>query len=249
MADGGRPLPAGVRRALDRLAERPLNFDPSDLPGRDGGADWQVDRRLQPLQPEEPGDPVRGGTWEAARRLMRGYGFADPSIVRAHYDPEAPLEGRDMLLEVRFLGLRIRAGCRVSEVYDRTEDVRGRQARVWGWSYRTLKGHFEQGEMHWEVLKWPQTGEVAFRIHAVSRRARDPNPLVRIGFRIFGRREQLRFYDSTCERMRMLTEAAVGAGSAGDAVRRAAREATAHETAHDEPAHEEVARSLERDQA
>jgi len=33
---------------------------------------------------------------------MRGYEFADPSIVRAFYNPEAPLEGRNMLLTFGF---------------------------------------------------------------------------------------------------------------------------------------------------
>ena len=33
--------------------------------------------------------------------------FADPRIVRAVYRRDDPLEGRDMLLEVRFWGLQI----------------------------------------------------------------------------------------------------------------------------------------------
>ena len=117
-----------------------------------------------------------------------------------------------MLLEIRFHGLRFRAGCRVDEVYDRIEDSGAQEQRVWGWRYRTLAGHFEQGEMHWEVRKSAETGEVEFALRAQSRRARDPNPLVRIGFRLVGRREQLRFYDSTCERMRRLTAEALGPG-------------------------------------
>ena len=76
------------------------------------------------------------------------------------------------------------------------DDVRtlhGRQVRVWGWSYRTLQGHFEMGQMDYELWKWLDNGEVEFRIHVVSRRARISNHLVRLGFRLFGRREQIRF--------------------------------------------------------
>jgi len=91
----------------------------------------------------------------------------------------------------------------------RTDD--GRQAAVWGWSYRTLEGHLEAGEMAYEVRKWLDTGEVEFRIHAFSRTAQISNPVVRLGFRLFGRREQTRFARSACERMRRLTEAELAA--------------------------------------
>ena len=47
-----------------------------------------------------------------------------------------------------------------------------RQARVFGWNYRTLEGHFEQGQMHYEIWKWLDTGDVDFRLHAYSRSAR-----------------------------------------------------------------------------
>ena len=68
-------------------------------------------------------------------------------MVRATYDHDAPLEGRDMLLELRFLVFRTYAGCRVGEVVDEVRTVDGREVQVWGWPYRTLEGHVEQGEM------------------------------------------------------------------------------------------------------
>lgn len=204
--------PAG---ALAALREAPVNFDPAELAD---DARWHVDRRMQRLPAERPGPPVPGGPWEAARRLMRGYEFADPSRVRAHYDSGVPLVRRDLLLDVHFGPLWIRVGCRVAEVYDRVEVVDGREARVWGWSYRTLAGHFEQGEMHWNVVKWPDSGAVSFRIDARSRPAPDPSLPVRLGFRLVGRREQLRFYDSTCERMRRLVDAALDEGPRGGRV-------------------------------
>ena len=45
--------------------------------------------------------------------------------------------------------------------------------------------------MDYEVRKWLDTGEVEFRIAAVSHRARVGNPLVRLGFGLLGRREQV----------------------------------------------------------
>ncbi len=213
-----RPRPgARARRALERLRAQPLNFDRAELDARPGR--WHHDERLQPLPAEPPGPPRADGSWAVARELMRGYEFADPSKVRAHYDPALPLEQRDLLLEVRFLGLAIRVGCRVTDVFERTQEEDGRAARVWGWSYATLEGHFEQGEMSWEVRKWEDTGAVDFRIRARSRASDDGNPFLRLGFRIFGRREQLRFYDSTCERLRRLTEQALeGRGASPGAI-------------------------------
>ncbi len=123
---------------------------------------WNVDRRCQPLPAEPPGEPIADGSWEVAGRLIRGYEFADPSVVRAHYDPDRPLDGREMLLELRALGLvRIYVGVRVVGVYDEQRHVEGRMARVFGWAYRTLTGHLEEGQMDWQVWKWLDTGEVA----------------------------------------------------------------------------------------
>ena len=93
---------------------------------------------------------------------------------------------------------------RVSGVIDEIRRVEGREARVWGWSYATLQGHLETGQMDYEVWKWLDTGAVEFRIHVVSRTSRIGNPIVRLGFRLFGRREQLRFARRACERMACL---------------------------------------------
>ena len=51
--------------------------------------------------------PVPGGSYEIARRLVRDYEFADPAIIQAVWLPESPLEARNMLLQGRFLALRL----------------------------------------------------------------------------------------------------------------------------------------------
>jgi uncharacterized protein (UPF0548 family) len=190
--------------ALHALHDRPVNFDLEQRAsfGREGG--WNVDDYRQRLPPEPPGPPVPGGTWERAREHMLRYEFADPGIVRGIYAPDSPLAGRDMLLEARFYGLRFRFGVRVGGVVDDTCDRDGRKVRVWGWNYRTLQGHLEMGQMDYEVWKWLDNGDVEFRIHVVSRAARIPNPILRLGFRLFGRREQVRFAKRACQRMRSL---------------------------------------------
>jgi hypothetical protein len=103
--------------------------------------------------------------------------------------------------------LRFPVGVRVGEAYDERRDVAGRPARVSGWNYRTLEGHLEIGQMAWEVWKWEDTGAVEFHIHAFSRAAPTDSVLVRLGLRLFSRREQLRFYRHACARMRSLTTA------------------------------------------
>jgi hypothetical protein len=74
---------------------------------------------------------------------MRDYEFADPSMVQAVYHADAPLEGRDMLLVIRFLFLRFQVGVRIGGVFDKTRTIDGREVRVYGWNYRTLGSHFE----------------------------------------------------------------------------------------------------------
>lgn len=82
-----------------------------------------------------------------------------------------------------------------------------------------------------------------------GREVRGPirNPIVRLGFRLFGRREQLRFLDVTCERMRRLTEEALRAGSDNDDVRQVAEDVTAHPAPGTGGINDELARNLDAD--
>ena len=198
-------------RTVDDLRDRGYNFDPARLADLVAAQGWHHDNRSQALPREPPGEPVAGGSFERAVALMRDYAFAEGSAVRAIFQADAPLEGRDMLLIGRFVGLDFRLGVRVNHVVDARRDEDGRAVRVWGWSYGTLRGHLERGQMSYEVRKWLDTGEVEFRIAAVSHRARVANPLVRLGFGLLGRREQVKFYRHTCEVMARRTAAAVAA--------------------------------------
>ncbi len=196
----------GSSPELLALAGSPVNFDPSRSAEHTLENGWHVDDLSTTLPNEPSGEPVEGGSFMVAKRLMHDYQVADPAKIRADYDPVAPLEGRDMLLEIRFRGLRIHVGVRVSTPYDETRVVDGRRVRVFGWSYRTLEGHFEEGEMHYEVWKWLDDGDVEFRLHSYSRPARSGPLWTRLGFRAIGRHYQLDYYRSACRRMRRLTE-------------------------------------------
>jgi uncharacterized protein (UPF0548 family) len=198
--------PRTLRRLRELHAAAP-NFDARALAGANRARGWNVDEYRQPLPAEEPGPPQPDGTWERARKLMEDYEFADPTVIRAAYAPDSALEGRDMLLEARFWGLHFRFGVRVAGVVDELQEHDGRQVRVWGWSYRTLQGHLEMGQMDYAIWKWLDDGAVEFRIHVVSRPARIPNPVVRLGFRLFGRGQQTRFARRACQRMAVAVRA------------------------------------------
>jgi uncharacterized protein (UPF0548 family) len=202
---------------LASLSTKPLNFDLAELESGQPGGGWKVTDLCQALPAERPGDPERGGSFEIAQALMRSYEFADPKIVRAYYDPRHPLKGRDMLLELKALRLvHVFAGVRVGDVYEHTRRFRDREVRVWGWNYRTLKGHIEMGQMDWEVWKWLDTGEVEFRMHSVSRDARITNPVLWVGYRLLRGYERGAFLDGTKRRMREFVEVALTAGMTTD---------------------------------
>jgi uncharacterized protein (UPF0548 family) len=202
--DRGEPSRAASRRAMRALESLPSltpNFTDEALEAHDPAEGWRVDDHVIDLPRERPGPPEVDGPWHVAVEVLRDYGFADPSLIRAVYYPGLPLEDRDMLLEGRFLGLSFMLGVRVVATVDETTELDGRPARVWGWSYATLQGHLEMGRLDYAVVKLCDTGEVQFRLHAVSRPARIPNPVVRVGFRIFGRSLQERFARTAGERM------------------------------------------------
>jgi uncharacterized protein (UPF0548 family) len=171
---------------------------------------------VEPLPTEPSGPPVDGGSWQIARGLMDSYQLADPGVVTATYDQEAPLAHRDMSLRISFKGLPLRVGVRVGEVFEEDREVEGRAVHVFGWSYDTLEGHFEEGRMFYELWKWLDTGDVEFHLRAVSRGARAGSPVIRLGFRLFGRTQQLRFYRQVCRRVRRLTEAQLESDRARD---------------------------------
>jgi len=173
--------------ALEDLRDRPVNYD--------------VHRH--PIARERPGPPEPGGAWELACALVRDYEFTPPELIRAVYHRRDPLLGRDMLLEGRFYGLRFYLGVRITEI---TDEVRAGE-RVWGWSYQSLKRHFERGKVNYTVVKHLHTGQVEFVAYCHSQLAPTLGPIMRLGWLLFGRRTQLRFYRRCGEQLQRLVQA------------------------------------------
>jgi uncharacterized protein (UPF0548 family) len=171
----------------------------------------RFDALCQPLPGEPPGEPVPGGSWAVARRIAEEYRMADPAIVRARWDRDAAFVGRVMVLQLRLRRLlHVRVRVRVTRVWDEDRIVDGRCARVFGYEYETLPGHLEIGRMDYEVLKFLDDGAVEFRLHARSRASGEVAWWARIGFLLFGRREQVRFYFRCCARIARLTALSLG---------------------------------------
>jgi len=149
---------------------------------------------------------ISGDTWLS--RSATRYEFADARILRGVYRQGSGLLGRDMLLEARFSGLRFYVGVRITTVIDEERATGDGPAQVWGWCYQTLEGHLEQGRLSYEVIKNLSTGRVTFRVAGYSRPAPIEKPVIRLGFWLFGRWTQERFYRNIQSRMADLVRAA-----------------------------------------
>ncbi len=200
------PLWEQYRTRLEAFREVPLNYDPDRAAEYTAATGWRLDDYETDLPAEVPGPPAPGGSWEAAREVINTYQFSPPDLVTGIYAPDAALDGRVMLIRARFLGFTFWFGVRVGGVVDeqRPQPTTGAPEQVWGYSYRTLSGHFEKGQITFTVHKNLTTGQVAFRIHAYSRPDRIRNPFYRLGFQLFGRMLQRRFARQSLARMRML---------------------------------------------
>ena len=200
--------------ALAELSGLRINYDQTHAPDTGLGSaegHWHVDSGATQLGREGPGPPENGGLWENACLLVGQYEFADARILRGVYRRDSALLGRNLLLEGRFFGLRFYLGVRITGVIDEERDAGGDgPLQVWGWCYQTLQGHLEQGRLSYEVIKNLTTGQVTFRVAGYSRPAPIANPVIRLGFLLFGRWTQRRFYRNIQVRMADLVRAAQG---------------------------------------
>jgi uncharacterized protein (UPF0548 family) len=151
-----RPSPLVIARVVAESRELPLSYRPvglvsSPLPGFDidetdviignGGADFERAR--------------------AALVAWKQFDLGWTSL----FPRNAPIEqGSAVVLLVRHLGFWSLNGCRV--VYRVGEDDPDHR---FGFAYGTVMNHSEMGEEIFEVRLDPKSGDVSYRIHAVSR--------------------------------------------------------------------------------
>jgi uncharacterized protein (UPF0548 family) len=202
---------------LARLAEIERMAPTVDLAKRDSyvaAAGWQVDAREIQLPGEPPGVPLPDASFAIACRILSDYSFPPARLIRGRFDPRVPLEQRAMLLTATYLWMRFELPVRVSRVLDETRDGAGGREQVWGYSYQTLAGHIERGEISFEIIKTVATGLVRFRIHSFSQTGHIANLIHRLGFRFVGRRLQARFAVESLRNMQRLVSGALATRAA-----------------------------------
>jgi uncharacterized protein (UPF0548 family) len=187
--------------ALAELRNREINYDPHEV----RPPDWNFDVHRSLVGRERPGPPEPSGVWETARELVRDYEFTPPELVRAVYHRHDPLLGRTLLLEGRFSALRFYMGVRITTLIDETRQ----QEKVWGWAYQTLEHHLERGKVTYEVIKHLDSGQVEFLASCHSQRSPTLGRTLRLGWLLFGRRTQLRFYRRCGQRLHELVQASL----------------------------------------
>ncbi len=198
------------QKQIQELATLDFNYDEKMYHAAKDKRGWFVDRYEATLAIEPEGPPLQNGAFAAVKQTIQLYQFANPKLIYAFFDPEQPLLGRNMLMFAHFSGFTFQFGVRVVAV---TEEVRknklGEDLQVWGYAYRTLKGHFEIGEIRFEVTKNLKTGEVAIDISAYSKPDRIPNFFFRSGFKLFGRSLQKYFAHSSIRRLQKVAKTAL----------------------------------------
>ncbi len=195
------------RDYLIKLAELDYNYDEKMYHNSKNKKGWYVDHYRAVLGKEPAGPPLPDGSFEKVKQAIQLYKFPNPRLIRAVFDPQQALSGRNMLMFAHFAGFEFTFGVRVTSVVDEMrKSTNNEDMQVWGYSYRTLKGHFEVGEIKFIVDKNLATGEISFEIDAYSRPDRIPNLFYRVGFRIFGRPLQKYFAKTSIQRLRKISE-------------------------------------------
>lgn len=175
-----------LEERLERLRSLERNFsDPVDQMTTERG--WNQYYSEAVVAHESPGVPKEEGPFQRGKDAVANYQFSDPSIVVGHFDPDVPLLGRHMLLEMRVLRtLHYLGGVVVGAV--RSEVADGKT--VFGFRYDTLEGHIEKGIEWFLLTKDHETGDIRFRIEAAWRPGQFPNWWSRLGFSVVGLRYQ-----------------------------------------------------------
>lgn len=191
------------RDQINELSKLEYNYEEKLYHDNKDKGGWYIDKYHASLAVEPKGPPTSDGPFEKVKKAIKLYQFPEPKLITAVFDPEGPLPGRNMLMFAKFLGLTFTFGVRITKVVDEIrKNDQGQDVQVWGYAYRTLRGHFEIGEIAFSVSKNYDTGEVVFDVDAYSKPEQIPNLFYRTGFRIFSRPLQKYFAKSSVKRLR-----------------------------------------------
>ena len=179
-----------VKVRLEQIKAAPLNFDAveEEMTAERG---WHHYHSEAVIATELDGDEC----FTRARVALANYQFSDPAIVLAHFEPDVPLPGRRMLLEIQVLGLHYLCPAVVNRVRE--------EPGVFGFRYDTIEGHIERG-LEWFLLTKNERGEIRFRIEARWRRGEFPNWWSRLGFIVLSGYYQRKWHRRAHQRLSLL---------------------------------------------
>jgi uncharacterized protein (UPF0548 family) len=150
-----RPSPQAVARFLDTSRYLPLSYEPVGL-ARSGADGFRMDEEVAVVG---AGDAA----FALATTALAEWRHFDLGWVELHPGQSGIADGAVVAVAIRHFGFWSLNGCRV--VYS-TSDSR---QSSFGFAYGTLTNHAECGEELFEVRLAPGSGEVTYRIRAVSR--------------------------------------------------------------------------------
>lgn len=131
----------------------------------------------------KPGAPSEDGPFKRGCQVVERYAFSDPDIVIGHFEPDVPLMGRPMLLEMRALRVLHYLG---GVVVSATRSEEADDQSIFGFRYDTLEGHIERGIEWFLLTKEHESGAIRFRIEAAWQSGQFPNWWSRLGFSWLG---------------------------------------------------------------
>ena len=150
-----RPSPRDIERFIDASRALPLSYAPEGL-ARDGAGGFRIDEQIA---------TVGSGAAAFARAVaaLTEWRHFDLGWVELYPRQADIASGTVVAVAIRHVGFWSLNGCRV--LYHTGDPAGG----TYGFAYGTLTNHAERGEEIFEVRLDPGTGEVTYRIRAVSR--------------------------------------------------------------------------------
>lgn len=177
---------------LSDLSDLSYNFDLNYLNSESPG--WYHDRYCERIDISKIASTATAPIIiKRIKEYLKNYKFPDPKLVRSYFDPNSNMEGRNMLIEGKFLWVKVYFPVRISEVIDTRDSF--------GYSYRTLEGHWEKGQISFFINAINKYA-VEIKIESVSQPAHIERWDYRIGFKLFGRYLQRKFAKSCIKRIK-----------------------------------------------
>jgi uncharacterized protein (UPF0548 family) len=150
-----RPSPQRIDRFLDAARQLPLSYAPIGLAER-AGEGFSVDEHVAVVG-------SGGATFARAAAVLAEWRHFDVGWVEL-FPKRAPIApGTVVAVLAHHVGLWSLNGCRV--VYT----IWTPAGPTFGFAYGTLTDHAETGEELFEITCRPETGEISYRVRAVSR--------------------------------------------------------------------------------